>query len=169
MRKSARTWLLVAVALGSVASKISKLPDADRAAFSALSAWMTDDEEKAYLKFKTPEERAQYLKDRGYYDRWYNLDAGTQDQISAGTVLVGWHQENVFMAWGEPYDRKRLTGRPASRSELFIYRFEVADDGSVMVWAPKSKATYKAVDKYQMDVYSDDGIITSLVRKEDWE
>ena len=86
-----------------------------------------------------------------------------------GDVDLGWGQNMVFMAWGKPYRKKRLTGRPAARSELFVYRFEVAADGAIMPWIEGSKATYKAVDMYQLEVYVDDDVVTEMVKKDKWE
>ncbi len=70
---------------------------------------------------------------------------------------------------GRPFERKRLTGRQATRSELFVYRFEVDRDGIVRVWVPDSNTAYKAVRQYQMDVYVDDSRVTELIRKDQWE
>jgi hypothetical protein len=172
------TWIAIAV-IGSCGASLKKLAPEEVDAYHALSPFMDDAQEKAYLKCKTPEERVQFLKDQkmamgastadNLYDLWYDYDEATRDAITAGDVKVGWTQAMMFMAWGEAYNRMRLTGRNAERSELFVYRFETAEDGSVFVWVPKSKASYKSVGQFQLDVYMDDGRITDIVKKDAWE
>lgn len=177
-----RQWMWVLM-LGApsvaVAGKLDKLSQEEVDTFHALVPFMSDDQEKLYLKLKTADERTALLKEaalvggseaaRNLYDLWYRFDAETRAAITAGDVKPGWTQDMMFMAWGEPFNRNRLTGRNATRSELFQYRFEVAEDGSVLVWVPKSKASYKAVDAFQLDVYVDDGRIAEIVKKDDWE
>ena len=130
---------------------------------------MNKDVQKTFLRFKTEGERNAFLQERGLWERFYKYDQRIRDMIVAGEVQEGWGEDQMFMAWGEPYDRRRLTGRPASRSELFVYRFEVASDGVVRVWNPSSKTAYKAVDFYQVNVYVDDERISEMQRKEDWD
>lgn len=160
---------LVALALfAGCGSKTKKLSEVERDHYYALRVWMSPDQEKAYFKYKTQAERDQYLREAGLWDRFYKYPAEQRDLIAAGEVKVGWTEDTMFMAWGQPHDRLRLTGRPAVRSELFRYRFEVDSEGFVRVWDPKSKTAYKAVSQYQLDVYVDDSKITEIVKKDGW-
>lgn len=174
-----RTWrttiaVIGALALGLVANnawagKLKRLSDTELVHFEALKVWFVDGEEKEYLKGKTEEERSTWLKDRGYWDRFYQYDQLKREQIAAGQVGVGWTYDQVYMAWGEPHAKKRMAGRPATRSELYIYRFEVDWTGATHVWTPNSKLTRTAIELFQLDVYVDDGRVAEIVRKEDWE
>ena len=169
-----RIWTARALAAalllsGCMGAKIKRLSEAERGHYYALQVYMSEDQQKAFLKLKTEDERNQYLKDQGLYERFYKYEPHIRDAIIAGEVREGWTEDQVFMAWGKPYDRRRLTGRPASRSELFVYRFEVDPEGIIRVWTPDSKTAYKAVDTYQLDVYVDDSTVTEIDRKDRWE
>lgn len=155
------------------ADKLKKVEPRERDAFSALRVYLSEAEEKAYLKLKTPELRDAWLKEHGtpkpYWDLWYKLDAETQEAILSGDVAVGWTQEKVFMAWGEPAERFVLPGRMAERSEMFVYRFEVDKNGDAFIWVPGSNQTYKAAELYQMRLTIDDARVTEMERKKGWE
>jgi len=173
-----RTALLF-VALGLMAGcggKMKRLTQTERDHYAALRVYMSEDDEKAWLKHKSQAERDGWLQEHGvpgaqisYWDQFYQYDEETRDAILGGDVQLGWTEDKVFMAWGQPFERRRLTGRPASRSELFVYRFEVDRDGFIRVWEPGSNTAYKAVRQYQMDVYVDDNRVTDLIRKDTWE
>jgi hypothetical protein len=137
---------------------------------------MDDDATKEFLRGKTEEIRNTWLRENpvpgtevSYWETFYRYGEAQREAILAGDVHPGWSEDRVYMAWGAPFERRRLAGRPATRSELFVYRFEVDADGAVRVWEVDSKTAYKAVDQYQMDVFIDDGRVTELVRKEQWE
>ena len=168
MRRSIFVVLLGVLLLGS-GSKTKKLTDTEKDHYQALRVWMDKADKKSYFKLKTEEERNQWLQDKGLWDRFYQYPDYQREKILYGDVELGWGRDMVYMSWGQPYQKHRLTGRPAQRSELLVYRFEVAADGSVMPWIPDSKATYKAVDKYQLEVYIDDEMVTEMVQKDDWE
>jgi hypothetical protein len=74
----------------------------------------------------------------------------------------------VLMAWGAPYDKKKLVGRPAPRSEMLIYKFEKHEDGSVLVFIPGSKTEYKAVERFTREVILDADVVTEIVEKSGW-
>ena len=78
---------------------------------------MDKDMKKDFFKQKTEEERNQWLKDEKLWDRFYQYDEGTREKILYGEVETGWVSSQVYMAWGQPYAKKRLTGRHAARSE----------------------------------------------------
>ncbi|MCO4746940.1 MAG: hypothetical protein KC912_19235 [Proteobacteria bacterium] len=169
MRTLAIVLLASTVLTGCMGAKIKRLSAVEQDHYYALKVFMNDSVEKTFLKFKTEEERNAYLQERGLWDHFYKYPDHVRELIIAGEVQSGWAEDQMFMAWGEPYDRRRLTGRPASRSELFVYRFEVAPDGVIRVWTPSSKTAYKAVDFYQIDVYVDDERLSEMERKEDWD
>jgi hypothetical protein len=155
--------------LSGCGSVVKKLTAGELDHYMALRVWMSEADTKAYSKLKTAEERNTYLQESGYWDRFYQYDKKRREQIIAGEVAKGWMQDQVYMSWGAPHLRKRLAGRRAVRSEMFVYRFEIDPDGSVYVWEPKSKQTYYAVGKYQIDLTVDDGLVVDMVRKDNWE
>ncbi len=161
--------LLIATLFFSVGVSLKKLEQYEQDHYAALRVWMTPDQDKAFFKLKTREERDAYLKDQELWDKFYKYPEDIRAKILVGDVVTGWTQDMVYMSWGNPYKKKRLTGRPSARSELFIYRFEVTPDGSVMPWVPGSKATYKAVSKFQLDLYVDDMTVSEIKQKDKWE
>jgi hypothetical protein len=161
--------LLVVSLVFALGAKIDRLQPVEQDHFNALRVWMDDKAQKAYLKNKTREERDAFLQEHGFWDRFYQYDEDRREQILAGEVKQGWSYDQAYMAWGQPFQKQRLTARRAARSELLVYRFEVMSDGAIMVWQPGSKATHKAVDKYQIELVVDDEKITEFRRKEEWE
>lgn len=170
MMRALRGMFMVALLVLGGASKLDRLTPVERDHFDALRVWFpSEKDEKVFLKLKTEEERNQWLKDRGYWERFYKYDQAMRDDIVGGLVAMGWPYDAILMAWGAPHQKMRLPGRKATRAEMYVYKFEITDDGSVMVWAPKSKESYKAVGKYRMELYVDDGVLTEIVRKEGWD
>ena len=167
MRKPA-LFALIGLLFFGTAVKYKKLEDVEKDHYQALKVWMSEDQNKAFFKLKTEEERNQWLKDKGLWERFYGLEDFMREKVLLGEVEVGWSQNMVYMAFGQPFKKKRLTGRKAARSELFIYRMEVSDDGAHMAWVPGSKATYKAVDKYQLEIYVDDEVVVEIQQKKKW-
>lgn len=149
--------------------KVKNLSDAEFDHYYALRSFMNEDQKKAYLKLKTEEERNAYLKELNLWDMFYRYDQAQRDAIVAGDVQVGWTKDMVLMAWGAPFDRKKLAGRQAQRSELLIYRFEEQEDGMIRVWEPGSKTAYKAVNTFQRNVILDDDKVAEMQTKEDWD
>ena len=168
-----RTILIALIVLsglsGCMNQKIARLSAVEQSHYNALKVWMDDWEEKSFLKGKTETERSDWLKKAGYWERFYKYDAEIRAAIVNRDVKASFTQDQVFMAWGKPHARKRLTGRPATRSELLIYRFEVSRDGETLVWAPGSKETFKALELYQLELYVDDSVVTEILRKNDWD
>jgi uncharacterized protein YceK len=178
----ALTLLIVAGLLSGCGAKMKRLSDTEFMSYNALKVWWDKDDEKAYLKGKTQEERDAWLKAHpeafvndgnpqtlSYYDRYFALSDNRREEIAAGLVAPGWSFEEVAMAWGLPHKKSKLAGRPATRSELFVYRFEVDWEGNTHVWIPGSKLTSKAIELFQLDVYIDDGQVTEIIRKDAWE
>jgi len=164
-----RMLLVASLFLVAASGKVKRLSDAEQAHFYALKPYMDDDQERAFLKLKTEPERDAWLKDAGLWDRYYQYDAATRDLIIAGEIAIGWHEDQVIMAWGPPYQKRRMTSRPATRSEVYIYRFEVDKKGIIRVFQPDSRTAYKMVDRFQTELYIDDGRVTEMLRKEQWE
>jgi hypothetical protein len=159
---------LVLTVLAGAGSKISRLTDDEYAEYRALRVFLSDDDEKAWLKLKTGDERTQFLKDKGLYDKFWSLPEETRKAIVEGDVQLGWKGEMVYMAWGPPFKKMRLTGRDASRSELLIYRFEI-DKNGVAQPLVGSHTDYKAVRQHQTEVTLDDDVVTNLDEKDQWE
>ncbi len=163
--------LLLALALSLSAqagwqNKVKKLTDTEFDHYYALRAYMNDDQKKSYLKLKTEEERDQYLKDLGLWDRFYQYDPDTRQQILDGKVEVGWTKDMIEMAWGVPFDKRRLAGRHAQRSELWVYRFEQQKDGGVLVWEPGSKTQYAATRLFERELVLDDDRLVEMSEKD---
>ena len=148
--------------------RVKKLGPDEFNTYYALRPFMTDDARKTYLKYKTPEERTQYLKDQKLWDIFYKYSEAERDAIIAGDAKVGWAKDMVVMAWGKPYDIRKLVGRKAMRSELLVYRFEVTDDGRILVWEPGSKTEYGAARKFERLVTVDDDLVISIEESEGW-
>jgi hypothetical protein len=168
--RSRHIMFMMALLIFGGASKLDRLTPVERDHFDALRVWFTSDkDEKLFLKLKTEEERNQWLKDRGYWERFYKYDEAMRDAIVGGEVMAGWPYDAILMAWGPPHQKMRLPGRMASRSEMYVYQFEILVGGAVMVWEPKSKESYQAVAKYRMELYIDDAVLTSIVKKDGWD
>jgi len=149
------------------AGKFEKLDPGEQKHFRALQVFMDKDTEKAFFKLKERSERDAFLKEQGLWDRFYNSDATVQEMVVQGEVRLGFTRDELYMAWGPPFRKNRLTGRPAERSELMVYRFGVDKHGYA---TPISKrADYKAVDRYQVEVIIDDNVVNEMKEKDTWE
>ncbi len=157
------------VVVSSANKKYDRLADDERAVFDAVSVWMDEDAVKAFLKLKTPELREQWLKDHKLWDRYFKYDERVRGAINDGRVVTGWTEDLVLMAWGAPHEKRRNTGRNATRSDTYVYRFEVTPDKEVLVWEPNSKATHTAIRLYQVNVIIDDGVVAELVELKAWD
>jgi hypothetical protein len=162
-------YALVALLLfGAGNNKLKRLSSAEQDHYQALKVWMDDKERKSYLKLKTEEERNAWLQEQKLWDRFYQYDKDDREAILSGDVIRGWTQDRVLMAFGAAHNRKRLTGRNASRSELFTYRFEVTADGEVLVWQPKSKETHNAQRLFRLELTLDDGVVAQIEKTNGW-
>ena len=85
-----------------------------------------------------------------------------------GAVQTGWTKDMVLMAWGAPFDKKKLVGRPAPRSEMLLYKFEKHEDGSVLVYVPNSKTEYSATERFRREVILDSDVVSDIVEKPGW-
>ncbi|MEQ1565355.1 MAG: hypothetical protein ABMA64_06935 [Myxococcota bacterium] len=169
MKRAAWVVTLVVVALASAGSKLSRLSDDEYSEYRALRVFMNDDEQKQWLKLKTPEERKAWLEEHGLYQKFWSHDEEVRKQIVEGEVENGWSRDMVYMAWGPPFQKQRLTGREAERSELLVYRFEIDEDGVATPLYDSKRTNYKAVRQHQTEVYVDDDVVTSMVEKDRWE
>ena len=180
MRRTFATLLAFFVIAASVTGcwekRVKHLSDVEFTHYYALRPFMSEETRKVYLKLKTEQERNAFLKkhhprgfDRSnYWEIFYKYDAAQRDAIIAGEVEVGWEREMVYMAWGKPYDKRKLVGRPAPRSELLVYRFEVLADGSVMLWVPGSESTYHSVRRFTKRVIIDDTQVAEIEEQKGW-
>ncbi|MEZ4323339.1 MAG: hypothetical protein R3F61_38095 [Myxococcota bacterium] len=169
MRKPSVVAVALLTLVLGMGSKLKKLESYERDHYEALKVWFDGKDEKSYLKLKTPAERDQWLKDKGYWDRFYKYDEFDQKAILSRQPAIGWTQDMVYMAWGPPHQKVKSTKRTAQESIILKYRVEVAKDGAVMIWEPKSKETYKAIRRYQVDLYLDDRKVVEIVEKDEWE
>ena len=153
------------------ADKFKKLQDYERDHYEALRVYFKDEkkETKIWLKLKTPAERDQWLKDAGYWDKFYKYDKFEREAIVAKEPKLGWSQDMVYMAWGPPYTKVKSTKRTAGDTRILVYRMEVTKDGEHMVWAPKSKETYKAIKRYTTYLTLDDYTITDIREEDGWK
>ena len=169
-------FLTISLTMGcSLSSKLKKLEDDEYAHYMALRVYMDQPdgagkraktERKAFFKLKTRAERDQWLKDKGLWDRFYQYEPHIRQKIVDGQVQAGWDKHMVYMAWGRPYLRRKLPGRKAQRSEMFIYRFEELQDGSHQVWIKGSKDTYEAARLYTKELIVDDDTVAEIREKD---
>ena len=143
-----------------------RLEDSEFDHWYALRVFMSDTEKKTYLKLKTQAERDEWLKStRKLWDTFYKYEPHIRELIVAGDVQKGWTEEMLYMSWGSPWDRQKVVGRNAVRSEKLIYRFEAHSDGSVLLWEPNSKTAYKANRLFVRIVILDDSKVASINEK----
>lgn len=167
MFRVTRFLLVLLLSFPAAAGKLSRLTEAELDHYRALRVFMEEGEEKAWLKLKTTEERDAWLHEHGLWDKFYALPSEVRDQIVSGKVERGYTREMVYMTWGAPFQKNRLTGRPASRSELLVYRFEVDKDGFANPIATK-RGDYKAEGHYQMELIVDDDVVTEMTKQDGW-
>lgn len=160
--------LVLLVASMSLGGKLDRLSDAEYAHYRALRIFMEEKDRKAWLRLKTPEARDQALKDMGLWDKFYSLTEEQRKKVVNGEVEVGFSRDMLYMAWGAPFQKRRLTGRDAARSELLVYRFQI-DKKGIATPVVGERLDYQAVGQHQTDVYVDDNIVTSMVEKDSWE
>jgi hypothetical protein len=165
MRRLLPLLLCVALVAGCAAKRLKRLEPDEHKHYMALKAYMEDGQREGFLKLKTRAERDEYLKKAGLWDRFYSLAPEVREQIYGGEVQVGWTKDMVLMAWGKPVDSKKLAGRQAQRSFLYIYRFEQTQEGALLVWEPGSKTQYKAAELWERHVFIDDDKVTKIDQK----
>ena len=167
--------LLIALAGATLLSacgidrKAKKLSDAEFDHYYALRPYMNDDAKKAYFKNKTEAERNTWLQEAGLWDRFYQYPEDVRALIVAGEVTSGWTKDMVMMAWGAPYDKQKVAGRPATRSERLVYRFELHGDGTIYLWSEDSNTTFKAASFFRREVVLDEDVVAEIVQKDGWE
>lgn len=162
--------LLLASLLGVAdAAPIDRLEPPERAHFDALRVWMDKRQEKDFLKLKSREARDQWLKDNKLWDRFYQYAADVRAEIVAGNVAVGWMADQVYMAWGPPFQKVRTADPGVQRSEKLVYLLEVTPEGKVLVWEPGSKETHNAIDRYRYELVVHNGMVVEKLKKPGWE
>lgn len=154
----------------SYTKRVKFLSDVEFDHYYAMRVYLDEDQRKAYLKLKTEEERNAYLKGvmlpglppKSLWDTFYQYSAAERQDIVDGSVVEGWTVDKLLMAWGRPMKSRKLAGRKAERSLVFVYRFEKHSDGTVMVWQPGSKTEYKADYLFKREVILDDDVIAEI-------
>lgn len=171
-----RVLLVLALALvmgGCWKKRVKNLSATEFDHYYALRPFMDEDAQKGFLKGKTEEDRNTYLQTHEFqgqklWDIFYQYDEQKRDAIVAGEVSKGWSADMVLMAFGRPYDKKKLVGRPATRSEMFVYRFEVQEDGTIMVYDPEDKTSYHAIRRFQKRIILDDNVVAEIEDVNGW-
>ena len=90
-------------------------------------------------------------------------------EIVAGNVAVGWMADQVYMAWGPPFQKVRTADPGVQRSEKLVYLLEVTPEGKVLVWEPGSKETHNAIDRYRYELVVHNGMVVEKLKKPGWE
>jgi hypothetical protein len=163
-------FALILMSACSYTRLVKNLSDTEFDHYYAMRSYMNEEQRAEYLKLKTQEERDQYLKDFmlpglppvSLWDTYYKYDARIREKILAGEVQKGWTVDMLMMSWGPPMKSRKLPGRQAERSLLYIYKFEKHPDGSVLVWQPDSKTEYKAERVFLREVILDDDVIAEI-------
>ena len=93
--------LLLATACGWK-NRVKLLSDTEFDHYYALKVFMDEAERKTYLKLETSDERDNFLKELGLWDRFYTYEAHIRDRIVAGEVQAGWVKPMVYMPCGRP-------------------------------------------------------------------
>jgi hypothetical protein len=171
-----RVLLVLALALvmgGCWKKRVKHLSATEFDHYYALRPFMDEDVQKGFLKGKTEEERNGYLQSHEFqgqklWDIFYQYDAAKRDAIVAGDVSPGWSTDMVLMAFGKPFEKKKLVGRPATRSEMFTYRFEVQEDGAIMVYDPEEGSSYHAIRRFHKRIILDDNVVTEIEDVNGW-
>lgn len=165
------TSLLLAALLAASAdaAPIDRLAADERQAFDALAVFLDDKQERSFLKLKTRELRDAWLKAQGLYSRWWGLDPARREAIATGAVTVGFSVDEVLMAWGAPFERRRVVVEGVHRAEVVVYRVEVTPEGRVLIWEAGSKETHNAQERYRWILDVHDGVVVSKTKKARWE
>lgn len=169
---AARVLVIALLSLGligpALAGKLDRLESDERDHYRALKVWMDTKERKRFLKLKTREERDAWLKEQGYWDRFYQYDATQRRMILDGDIKVGWTEDMVLMAWGPAYTRRREILQDAARAETLVFRFEVNQDNEVLVFVPGSSSYHEAKKLFRMNVLLADGKVRSMTKQDGW-
>lgn len=164
-----RAVLLIATLL-LTAGRFDRLPQHEQDHFTALKVFLSEKDQKAWLKLKTEDERNTWLKERKLWDRFYQHDEPVRQQILQGDVKTGWTEAMVNMAWGRPAQRLRNTDpRIAGKSDRLIYLFEVTPEGRALVWHAGSKETHTAIKRFRIELVLVEGIVETYEKQDGWE
>lgn len=168
MRSTLLALMILTLGAGCWEGRVKHLSNAEFDHYYALRPFMSEEQREAFLKLKTEEERNQYLKDQGLWDRFYKYTDEERQTILEGKVAPGWTKEMVYMAWGAPHDRQKLVGRSTHLAERLIYRFEEQPDGSILVWEPNSKTEHSAVRLFIQAVELENDKVVAVTQKDGW-
>ena len=140
---------------------IKRLESAEKDHYAALRVFMKEEQKKEFLIRKTKEERDEFLKQMGIWDKFYSLSEKRREDILNYDVKVGWNQEELLMSWGTPYRTRLEPTSKAVQSQRWTYKFEEhydkkKDQSYILIWEPNSKTEYKAKRVFARDVIIDD-------------
>jgi len=169
MRARALVLVLPFVLGACLQHRLDRLSETEFQHYYALKPFMSADQTHDFLKIKNEQERNAYLQDEKLWDMFYKYTPQERELIVAGDVQKGWSADMVLMSWGAPWDKRKLVGRPAQRSEMFVYRFETDDEGVVRIWEKGSKTAYTAARRFQRKVILDDNKVTEIDETDGWE
>jgi hypothetical protein len=173
MRRVLLLLALVLVMGGCWKKRVKHLSATEFDHYYALRPFMDEELQKGFLKGKTEEQRNEFLQTHQFqgktlWDIFYQYDEAKREAIVSGEVVKGFSGDMVLMAWGKPYDKKKLVGRPATRSEMYVYRFETQEDGTIMVYDPEDGTSYHAIRHFTREVILDDNVVTEINEENGW-
>ncbi len=169
MRARALVLVLPLVLGACLQHRLNRLSELEFQHYYALKPFMSEEQHSDFLKRKSEQERNAYLQDQKLWDMYYRYTPQEREAIVAGDVQLGWSADMVMMSWGAPWDKRKLVGRQAQRSEMLVYRFETDDEGIVRIWEKGSKTAYTAVRRFQRKVVLDDNKVTLIDETDGWE
>ncbi len=77
-----------------------RLPQLDRRFYDVMQ---TPEDQRGFLAI-SEEERQSYLEGKGLWQQWLALPEEERKAAQKGVVELGFHEFQVFMAWGPPAD-----------------------------------------------------------------
>ena len=105
-RKRPGILALGAVGLGlllasACATNPDHLPGLERSFYYNLDS---EADQEAYLKLRKEDDRIDFLKQKGLWDKWKGLTEEERAAAKENRVEIGFHEFAVHMAWGPPAD-----------------------------------------------------------------
>jgi hypothetical protein len=111
------TLLGLGMLAGACAGNPARLPELDRRFYYNLE----DPGAQAEFLDLRDEQRQAFLDKHGLWGQWTALPQEERDAVSTGTVKVGYHEFQAFMAWGPPADTQlKETKRRSVEFHTFI-------------------------------------------------
>jgi len=95
-----RAPVLGAILLSACAMTPERLPNLDRRFYDVME---TPEQQESFLQVDE-EERQGFLEKQGLWEQWSALPPEERKAAERGEVRVGYHEFELFMAWGPPAD-----------------------------------------------------------------